>query len=194
MLKPSSEGGVEEMKESEPLTLRNRSSRETSDQESEEERGFHAQMGAFIKAVFGSCGSVLEAATFFVQEHSCRWNNAPVSPTGASPRDAKPALSIVEELQKLAMAEGRDMSAPLPRGRVDIPRFLGEDAVYSFDDDNISAISQHTLEEIASKGIPHPRWRRKKTTKSSEAPPSPIPTTSASSSSSESRRRRESVI
>lgn len=65
-------------------------------------------------------------------------------------------LSIAEELRQLAIAEGQNPNAPLhqpqqPRS-TDIPRFLGEDAVHSIDDDNISAISQHTLEEMTRRG------------------------------------------
>ena len=52
--------------------------------------------------------------------------------------------------------------------RADIPRFLGEEAVYSFDDDNISAISQHTLEEMTRHGIKHP-VRRKLSSESSQS-------------------------
>jgi hypothetical protein len=70
-------------------------------------------------------------------------------------QQARPALSIADELRQLAIAEGRNPNAhPVPQAprSSDIPKFLGEDAVHSIDDDNISAISQHTLEDMARRG------------------------------------------
>lgn len=150
-------GGVEEAKEEEPQhLLHNRESMESSEkaESNSHEKGLRAQLEEFI---LGSCGSVVEGL-------GCRWtnvasdnnnhNNTPnYQPHQEQPMPpARPALSIAEELKRLAAQE-----MPVFRPRApDIPRFLGEDAVYSWDDDNVSAISQHTLEEMARKGLVHP--------------------------------------
>lgn len=189
----SSEGGVEEKKEDEPPSPRMLRTVTDSESTDDEERGFRAQMEAFAQGLLGSCGSALEAASFFVQERGCRWpmpdERNPCNPNMAMDRrkTAKPPLSIADELRRLAMAEGRDISAPLPRERADIPRFLGEEAVYSFEDDNISAISQHTLEEIARRGILHPMHRKQ----SAGAKEPPVLVRTSSSSSKSRRRNRE---
>lgn len=176
LLDPVENGGVEEKKEDEaisPLSLRNRPSNSTSPDDIDDEQvsGFQAQLHSMAKAILGSCGSALEAASLWMQNHGCRWPGTTQDPAAA---DMAPPLSIAEELRKLAMQTG----APFAVGtrRTDIPKFLGEDAVYSFEDDNISAISQHTLEEMAQHGM-HPRQRRR--------PPSPTRTISQSSSSKE---------
>ena len=189
MRRISNEGGVEEKKEDGALSPHSMHEKAETDSTDEEESGFRAQMEAFAKGVFGSCGNAIEAATFFVQEKGCRWpvpaDKNPCNPSMPKGRgNGRQPLSVAEELRKLAMAEGRDISAPLPRERPDIPRFLGEEAVYSFEDDNISAISQHTLEEMARRGIIHPMCR--KPSNGSLEPPAPVRT---NSSSSRSRRR-----
>jgi hypothetical protein len=53
--------------------------------------------------------------------------------------------------------------APVYNYRPDIPRYLAEQAVNSFEeDDNISAISQHTIDELTRQGIRHhPRILRR---------------------------------
>ena len=135
--------------------------------------GFQAKIQKVIQAIVDSCDSVV---TFLVRggEGGCQWpgtEGAAVSPsrrqpTAAAAAFAKPPLSITEELRKLAESEGRVFGGGMRRA--DIPRFLGEEAVYSFDDDNISAISQHTLEEMTRHGIKHP-VRRKLSSESSQS-------------------------
>jgi len=192
MLRPSNEGGVEEKKEDteqlSPKTLKRRSSsQESGEKEEEEETGFRALLESFAQSIFGSCGSAIEAASFFVQGQGCRWPVGRENPTRERP--TRPPLSIAEELKRLAMQEGEAVQ----RGyrAADIPKFLGEDAVYSFEDDNISAISQNTLEEMSRNGIVHPMCRRH-SQHSVGRPPSPTRTTSSSTNSSKERRKRDS--
>jgi hypothetical protein len=193
-------GGVEERKEddyehdqSAPLpnllgsgSPRVKSAAEAMNREDDDaQSGFGASVESIAKALFGACGQAVEATSYLVQGQ-CRW------PSPQQDKGAKPALSIADELKKLALKEGR----PYPAAPVadnertkDIPKFLGEDAVYSFEDDNISAISQHTLEEmVARNGVLHPICR-KPSSNSLHTPPSPTRTTSLSTSSSDKRRR-----
>jgi hypothetical protein len=169
-------GGVEEAKEEDSQqqqshALRNRESMESSEKANtssskynntqQNEKGLRAQLEEFI---LGSCGSVVEGL-------GCRWTDVTATNNNNNNNNhasnfhpqlrhqqeqplppARPALSIAEELQRLAAQE---MPVFQPRAP-DIPKFLGEDAVYSWDDDNVSAISQHTLEEMARKGLVHP--------------------------------------
>lgn len=174
-----------------PKSIRNRqSSSEAVEDDEEQTYGFQAQLQAFTKAVFGTCGLALEAASMFMQQQGCRW---PLnSSANQSPQDgANPPLSIADELRRLAMREGRT-AQPHGTRTADIPKFLGEDHVYSFEDDNISALSQHTLEEMARHGVVHPSHRRRPSSvQSNNTPPSPAVTTSLSSSSSKDRRIRQ---
>ena len=208
----------------------------TSFEQMHNEHGFRAQLEGFVKALFGGCGNVIEAASFFVQERTCRWPGqqqqpmpahsygaavAPLPPHPSIPhmagelyrrgpaahpsmvvvggggggdgmhpqppshypyppppppppqhfhhpsgtqqhqhqlvynQEPAPPLSIAEELRLLS-AQQQEQNNKNQQSHADyapraagIPKFLGEDAVYSFDDDNISAISQQTLEEMA---------------------------------------------
>lgn len=163
------DGGVEEKKENEPDIcgpLPTESPQKLSPEalngsDDHDPQNFQEQLQRLGKVVMGGCGSAIEAVTFFVQD--CRWpvgghrSNGPNHIHDALHqqhphygRPAAPPLSIAQELQKLAQ---------LPRPSVrstDIPKFLGEEAVYPFEDDNISCISAHTLEEMALRGsIPH---------------------------------------
>jgi hypothetical protein len=155
---------------------------------------------SFTKAVIGSCGTVVQTATYMVQGQ-CRWPGEPagfqraVSRTNGTPHHIqqsshpRPPLSIAEEIRKMnqhmtspapypAAGARFFQSSPMvgpgygtpppvygtaaPSGAIaidpmtgrpittDVPKFLGEEAVQSFeDDDNVSALSQHTLEEMA---------------------------------------------
>lgn len=163
-----SDGGVEEKKEEETnayppdaakkieaLHRPRGSSSENSAPFDEEQDGFQTQFQNIATSVFGSCGQALSCLVPSGELH-CRWPSA-ADPT--PPRFTPPApLSIADELQKLAVKEGRIFGGGMRRA--DIPRFLGEEAVYSWDDDNISAISQHTLEDMARHGIKYPVRRR----------------------------------
>ena len=173
------QGGVEEEKEEcefDPEQLK-RESTETDHANVGDEKGFRAQLEEFSRLFLGSCGSVLEALSFNLRDRGCRWNEEQV-PQNKEP--VRPALSIADELKRLAAQEG-----PVVRRRApDIPRFLGEDAVYSFEDDNVSAISQHTLEEMARKGFVHPMCRSNGSHGSNRTP-SPGRTRSSTSSSKE---------
>ena len=60
-----------------------------------------------------------------------------------------PPLSIADELRALAARTGIPLMMPSQRSNRDIPQFLGEDQLD--DDDNISAISAHTLEEMVAR-------------------------------------------
>jgi hypothetical protein len=159
-----------------------------------DEHGFRAQLDSFTKALFGSCGSVMETACRWPNHHQYGNTCSAVNGLGATHRGAAGVaaaaaaglvgasqvmhrhqqhqqqqqqhyhsqqyppqpLSIAEELRQIAIAEGRDpFAVPLQPRSADIPRFLGEDAVHSIDDDNISAISQHTLEDMARRGHVH---------------------------------------
>ena len=170
-------GGVEEAKEEceiSPEQLQKESMESSDRAESANEKGLRAQLEEFI---LGSCGSVVEGL-------GCRWNDNNFNNTTTQPiqktEEARPALSIADELKKLAAQE-----VPVLRPRAqDIPKFLGEDAVYSFEDDNVSAISQHTLEEMARKGIVHPMCQSNGSNGSNRSP-SPGRTQSSTSSSKE---------
>jgi hypothetical protein len=210
MIRTRSDGGVEEKKEEEDCAspseglpaARQKPSATEQDEDFDEQRdGFQAQVENVAKALFGTCA---HAWNFLVQGESCaRWPRRSSWARQSTPRrQTRPPLSIAEELQKLAAKEGQPFftGGAGPR-RADIPRFLGEEHVYSFEDDNISAISQHTLEEMARHGI---TFRRRGTdggdtsvseqsSDEQQLPPSPTRTMSASTSSSgkERRKRRE---
>lgn len=183
LIRARSEGGVEEKKEEEPLSPENTIPVKSADCEApendsydEQKDGFQAQVKQFSKAVLGSCGYAL---SFLVPGDGCSWLR-PTTPQTAlrtSPRNApsKAPLSIADELRALAAKEGRVFGGGMRR--TDIPRFLGEEAVYSFEDDNISAISQNTLEEMAKHGIKRPVRRRHsmESISTNHTPPSPIP-------------------
>lgn len=166
-------GGVEEEKEERefsPEQLR-KESLDTDQADVGDEKGFRAQLEELSRIFLGSCGNILDSARFL----GCRWPEAQVPQPKEEPD--RPQLSIADELRRLAAQEG-----PVYRPRAaDIPRFLGEDAVYSFEDDNVSAISQHTLEEMARKGFVHPMCRG--SSNISNRTPSPGRTRSSTSSS-----------
>lgn len=131
------------------------------------EDGFQAHVHKFATTVLGSCGNALS----FLGWPGAIPTHSPVHRGGMH---NKPPLSITDELRKLAAKEGRVFGGGMRR--TDIPRFLGEEGVYSFEDDNISAISQHTIEEMAKHGIKYP-VRRKESSESSQTqntPPSPM--------------------
>jgi hypothetical protein len=158
---PPRRDGVEEKKEDDLeldlLPLSPRISQSQENEEEERKHGFQAQVENFAKIIFGSCGQAMEAASTFVEGKACI--PRPWQPQGGnlSPRQPQPeALSIADELRKLAAQEGRRFELPIQPRAADIPKFLGEEAVQSFEDDNISAISQHTLEDMARNGIIHP--------------------------------------
>jgi hypothetical protein len=200
MMLPGEKGGVEEKKEdtmdnlSPSMMLRNRQSsddhvqnQQADEIDEEQTYGFHARLQRIANAIFGSCGQLIEAASCFVSQQGCRWPmESPVnqqSAQGAAQKHHRPPLSIAEELRKLAQEDGnRNFFQPLQGfRRTDIPKFLGEEAVYSFDDDNISAISQHTLEEMARNGVVQAHYPGRKKS-SNPSPPSPTETNSSDSS------------
>lgn len=174
----ASDGGVEEKKDEEAVVLSPSSLQPQSGQHRPSSflpprnedvvevpseatnAGFQDHIEKFAKSIIESCGS---AVSFLLRggEEGCQWPGGGGDPNRIRRRSAAPAnppLSITEELRKLAEAEGRVFGGGMRRA--DIPRFLGEEAVYSFDDDNISAISQHTLEEMTKHGIKHPVRRK----------------------------------
>ena len=216
MVTPKPEG-VEENKEEDPPMAANqqispRISKSQENDEQERTHGFQAQMQNLVEFIFGSCGQALEAASVFAQGQGCdpRWQqqppahrqaHAPHVPTSPQPQP----LSIADELRQLAAKEGRPFPEMLPvhPRAADIPRFLGEDAVRSFEDDEVSAISQHTLEEMARNGIVHPVSKRilqhqqqqrdmlKQQAKLKEQEQTPSCTESNSLSSSSSKKKGE---
>lgn len=141
--------GVEEKKEDtseHPLYRSDQQPKSEEYVEEERKSSFKAQMEQLANCMFGACG---EVASIFSggqlsnrEKHHNKVNDEPPPP---------PPLSIADELRKLAAQEGRIWGGPRAE---DIPRFLGEEAVNSFDDDNISQISQHTLEELMRSGDP----------------------------------------
>lgn len=193
-------GGVEETKQEDdgndlppfsPLSVPHRQSSiippDASNEKPAErhDESISERLHSLAKSVLCSCGQALS----FVGD-GCRWpaEKGPVVP-GRPPESlhgaGRPHLSITNELRALAAKEGRVFGGGMRRA--DIPRFLGEDAVYSFEDDNISAISQNTLEELSKHGIKYPIRRKISSVDSEEAaaaePPSPTRTFSASSGS-----------
>jgi hypothetical protein len=141
---------------------------------------------SLAKSVLCSCGHAL---SFFTD--GCRWTadhqqQQQQQPAGRRPPESlhgapgRPNLSITNELRQLAAKEGRVFGGGMRSA--DIPQHLGEDAVYSFDDDNISAISQNTLEELSRHGIRYP-IRRKASSSSGDGTPchQALPSLSASS-------------
>jgi len=179
-------GGVEEEKdecEFSPEQYR-KESMETDQEDVGDEKGFRAQLEEFSRFFFGSCGNLLESAFFYTRDKTCRWNETggKTNIGNNNKEEIVQPLSIADELKRLAAQEG-----PIVRPRAaDIPRFLGEDAVYSFEDDNVSAISQHTLEEMARKGFVHPMCRSNGSHGSNRTP-SPGRTRSSTSSGEEKR-------
>ena len=142
--------------------------------EKDEPASFAAWIESFFSNILGSCGN----AWMYMQE-SCGVQNQQSN----MPRPTKPPLSITDELRKLAAKEGRVFGGGMRRA--DIPRFLGEEAVYSFEDDNISAISQNTLEELTKHGI---NFRKQQSVESDGSPvPDPVPTHSHSTENSENK-------
>lgn len=141
--------GVEEKKEDaseHPLLQHDQRSKSEEDLEEEQKSCFQAQVESYAQCMFGSCGEV--ASIFTGRKRSNRENHDNRANDGPPP---PPPLSIADELRKLAAKDGRIWGGPRAE---DIPRFLGEEAVNSFDDDNISQISQHTLEELMRSGDP----------------------------------------
>lgn len=140
---------MEEKKEdaSEHPLLRDGSKSEENVEEEQSRHGFKAKVESLANCMFGSCGEVV--SIFTGGQVRNRENRDTQSKNGPPP---PPPLSIADELRKLAAQEGRVWGSG-PRAE-DIPRFLGEGAVNSFDDDNISQISQHTLEDLMSSGDP----------------------------------------
>lgn len=142
--------GVEEKKEDVSehpfLTAEGQHSNSEENVEEEQQRSFQAQVESFANCLMCSCGDVTSIFTggqrHNREKQANRANDGPPPP---------PPLSIADELRKLAAQEGRIWGGPRAE---DIPRFLGEEAVNSFDDDNISQISQHTLEELMRSGDP----------------------------------------
>jgi hypothetical protein len=140
---------------------------------------------SLAKSVLCSCGHALS----FLGD-GCRWNaehqhHQPAVGGGRPPESVyngggRPNLSITNELRQLAVKEGRVFGGGMRSS--DIPQHLGEDAVYSFDDDNISQISQNTLEDLTRHGIRYP-IRRKVSSSSGDGAPNhpPLPSLSASS-------------
>jgi hypothetical protein len=210
------DGGVEEKKEeplSPPSYRPQRIPKRFSGEEeptmntstSTDDRSVRSHWERLSRFFTGSCGNALEAASLFVQGQSCRWpgdlfgnsgNNANANNNGNNNNnmdnrsDGKPQLSIAEELRLLAIKEGRYPGEPLQtERRGDIPRFLGEDAVYSFEDDDVSALSQHTLEEMARNGVVHPLCRRQHSVNSQSTPPTPSKLLSTSTSSDRDKPR-----
>lgn len=100
--------------------------------------GFRAQLESLAQTLYGGCGYVMQVMISSCQVSICLHPQPP-------PQAPPPPLSIADEMRLLAAMAPAPPVVP-PRG--DIPKFLGEDAVYSFEDDNISAISAHTLEEM----------------------------------------------
>lgn len=162
-------GGVEEEKEEAEFRADNYLRQDSTDTAGTatgvgDERGFRAQLEEFSKFFLGSCGNAWEAASSVIRDKTCRWhgnhNGSPIARQQQLHQQdvvvpPPPPLSIADELKRLAAQQPQ----VVPRRAADIPRFLGEDAVYSFEDDNVSAISQHTLEEMARRNTgPDPRF------------------------------------
>lgn len=206
---PGEKGGVEEKKDdsmdnlSPNLLLRHRQSSDEPNfqpgDESDDEQtyGFHARLQRLANVVFGTCGSLIEAASCFVSQQGCRWPldsplHQPSAERGAQVQHNRPPLSIAEELRRMAQEDGnRNVFQPMQGfRRTDIPKFLGEEAVYSFDDDNISAISQHTLEEMARHGVIQAHRARRRQS-SNPSPPPPTETNSGGSSESSGKLRKD---
>ena len=140
--------GVEEKKEdASEHPLLQHDQRSKSEEEEDQRSGFQAQVESYAQCMFGSCGEV--AAIFTGRRREQHDNRAQNNNNDGPP--PPPPLSIADELRKLAAQDGRIWGGPRAE---DIPRFLGEEAVNSFDDDNISQISQHTLEELMRSGDP----------------------------------------
>lgn len=138
----------------------------------EQTDGFQAQVQNFAKTVLGSCGNALSFLGWPGTHSDHNAGGGGAANHNNNRAAAKPPLSITDELRKLAAKEGRVFGGGMRRA--DIPRFLGEEAVYSFEDDNISAISQHTLEEMTRHGVRYP-VRRKPSSESSQSTPPPPP-------------------
>ena len=177
--------GVEETKEGEPFSPKSTQQRsvdqplqqplaaEPEEPETrEDECSFHRQVEEFTKTVLGSCGALFGWSILNA-------NHPPPAPPQSHHGPIQ--LSIADELRKLAAKEGRVFGGGMRRA--DIPRFLGEEAVYSFDDDNISAISQHTLEEMTRHGVKYPVRRKASGGSSEPGPPDPSRSSSASTAS-----------
>lgn len=200
-----SEGGVEEKKEDDPLQSSFPSDalyRSSADNSGERVDTFdeprdddlHARIEGFARSIIGSCGQALSCFAPTGDGGNCRGWVDDADPLHDRPMPPPPApLSIADELRKLATKEGRVFGGGMRRA--DIPRFLGEEAVYSFDDDNISAISQHTLEEMARHGIRYPVVRRRQSSESlassndSETAPPKVAACSTSTRSSEEQKK-----
>lgn len=193
-------GGVEEAKEDEPfspLSLPNRNTsivhhsvqdRQPSEEEDEERettKSLPQQIQQFARSLMVSCGLALS-----VMSDGCtKWPPNHQDPVPAESHHGKAPLSIADELRKLAVKEGRVFGGGMRHK--DIPRFLAEDAVYSFEDDDVSAISQNTLEEMMRHGVRYPIRRKASSHSSNEAqPPEPTRTFSASTDSADPKRGR----
>ena len=180
-------GGVEEEKEEREFSpdRYKKESMESDPEDVGDEKGLRAQLEEISRIFFGSCGNLLESAFHFTRDKSCRWNGNGKANLNHKEQVVQP-LSIADELKRLAAQEGPVFRQPRA---ADIPRFLAEDAVDSFEDDNVSAISQHTLEEMARKGFVHPMCRSHGS-HGSHRTPSPGRTRSSTSSGDEKRAHK----
>jgi len=105
----------------------------------EKQHGFQAQVDSVATLIMGSCGAALD----MVERQTCALRKSsevttmPVAHSAIRAQQPQ-ELSVMEDLKKLAVLEGNS----IPRA-TDIPKFLVEDAVHSFDaDDDVSALSQ----------------------------------------------------
>lgn len=140
--------------------------------------GAKAVFENLARSIFGSCGGVVEAASFLVQRGCAR-------STMPNETDIQRNRQRMDPLARFA---GRYQS----KCESEVPSFLNGDSVnYSFDDnvtfdDNISALSAHTLEEMAKNGpVLMPHRGRADEDSPFYNPPSPARTDSSSNSSRE---------
>ena len=142
--------GVEEKKEDDDdsvaaiarksFEIEERVSKANEIYEQEHEYDFEEQLQRSISDLFGLFGAAIEAVIVLAEGEACCCADEIGVGSRVKYGHETPPLSIVEALRKTTRKrENRAM---------DIPMFLGEDSVRSIDDDNISAISQETLEEM----------------------------------------------
>lgn len=135
-----------------------------TDNKNETGENFRASVESFFRAILGSCGGVLEAASFLVKnswkpsdENSTKdRRGTPRTVEVSNGRSESHGFWVTDDRKRRSLFQNaRANSSGFPQTQEIPPPFrVGEDGEHCLDisqnfDDNISALSAHTLEEMA---------------------------------------------
>lgn len=163
---------------------RNREKRSRCVPAEDKDEGFRASLENIGRTVFGSCGNVMEAASFLVQSSWYHKNKSAGSDRKTTrPTDPLSTFAGRYQSKSLNPKEEEGGASHLLRGQV---CSVEEQTAF---DDNISALSAFTLEEMANRLMISTPSKCGEITSETD-PPSPVRTNSSSSSSREQVRYR----